>query len=91
MNQLVGLDEPARSADLHARPVPFSEELWIEGEAVRAGTRWQVVDALGREAMTGPCMRNGSARIDGQALLPGIYTVIIRTDSGVHSIRTLKQ
>ena len=89
--EVVGLDEPRPGPSLRARPVPFNDELWVEGEAVRARMPWRMVDALGREALKGTLSLDGTERIGTRALPPGIYTLFIPIDGGFRSLRLLKQ
>lgn len=91
MLEAVGLNGTAMPAELHAHPVPCDDDLWVEGEAVRAGRSWHIVDALGREAATGTFTLDDPERIDVHLLPVGLYTLTIRTEQGLRSIRVLKQ
>lgn len=87
----VGTNEvPAQNA-IRAWPVPFSEELWIGGEAVRTGARWRLLDLLGREARAGTLSHNGTEHLEFRTLPTGVYTLIIPTDRSVRSLRLLKE
>jgi PKD repeat protein len=88
---LVGMDDVANRQMLRARPVPFSEELWIEGEAVRSGERWRLLDVLGREAGTGTFSHNEVEHVVFATLPTGIYTLVVPFDRGFRSLRLLKQ
>ena len=91
MDQQIGMAEAHAEPTLIARPVPFQEELWLEGKAVRKGTPWRMLDATGRVATQGTFAQEGAARIDAGALPSGIYTVLIPVDGGFRSVRSLKQ
>ena len=87
----VGMHEgPAQNA-IRAWPVPFSEELWIEGEAVRSGTRWRLLDVLGRELFSERLMHDGAEHLEFPALPAGVYTLIVPLERGISSLRLLKQ
>jgi hypothetical protein len=85
------MDESRTRPSLRARPVPFNEELWVEGEAVRSGARWQLIDAMGREAGVGAFLHDEVEHLAFGTLPLGIYTLFIPLDRGFRSLRLLKQ
>ncbi len=89
--QAVGLYEGLRRPALLAWPVPFGEELWIEGEAVRSGARWRLLDVLGREARIGAISHDNTEHLEFGSLPSGRYTIILGDESGVRALRLLKQ
>lgn len=88
---VVGMGESPDPRMLRARPVPFNEGLWIEGEAVRTGARWRLLDVLGRETIAGAFSHDGAEHLEFQALPMGVYTLIVPLEQGVHSVRLFKQ
>lgn len=91
LTQLVGVEETPTDKGLLARPVPFNDELWIEGLAVRRGAPWRLLDALGREARSGAFSHDRSEHLSFGTLPTGVYTLVVPLEHGVSSLRLLKQ
>jgi PKD repeat protein len=87
----VSVVEQAAPADLRAWPIPLTDELWLAGNAVRRGARWRLLDALGREALTGVVAHDGQDRIGTTPLQPGVYTLVLADRAMTRSLRLLKQ
>ena len=91
MPALVGVDELPDRGALRAHPVPFTEEIWIDGDAVQRGAQWRMIDALGREAGGGIVAQNGTDRLALGTLPSGVYTLVIAHDQRVRTLRLSKQ
>lgn len=91
LTQLVGVEETPPVQELHARPVPFNDELWIEGVAVRRGARWRLLDVLGREARSGTFSQDKAEHLTSGTWPTGIYTLVVPLEHGVSALRLLKR
>jgi hypothetical protein len=76
------------SGPLRAFPVPFSDELHIEG--VVAGMRWTLVDVVGDVHDSGVALVNGTIAIPGEELPSGVYFVRLTSRSGLVDLRVIK-
>lgn len=87
---VVGVGETLRAPDLHAWPVPFSDEVWISSDVPLLGQRWRLLDALGREVMAGTFVTQGPQYIVTGRLPPGVYSLMLWNGATARSLRLLK-
>ncbi|MEO8734176.1 MAG: PKD domain-containing protein [Flavobacteriales bacterium] len=82
------IDQVASPLALRAFPVPFADELHIEGAAPEA--QWTLVDVLGKVHFAGTVAASGTTTISGKELSPGVYFVHLTSRSGTVSLRVVK-
>jgi len=81
--------DPVRSREtLRAFPVPFSDQLTIEGAL--PGVRWTLVDVLGGFHSSGTVPASGTFSIEGNGLGSGVYFVRLVSMSGTANLRVIK-
>lgn len=88
VDQTTGLGEVA-IGDLRLYPDPVSDELFLSGQGVSAGTLWTIMDAAGAIVKTGR-LSGTTARISVQILVPGAYVLRIVNDHGAQAERFIK-
>ncbi len=89
--QVVAVEEVLQARSLRARPVPFNDELWLEGPGVVRGARLLLVDALGRRVLDRVITHEGSERCDTSDLPAGVYTAVVLANERSFPLRLLKQ
>jgi hypothetical protein len=85
----VGMDEAAAGASIKAWPNPLQDELWVSG--VEMGSRYMVVDALGRAVAEGSFTESGTSNIGLSAVAPGNYHLRIWNAAGINVLPLVKQ
>lgn len=88
---VVSISERSPAVELRARPVPFKDELWLEGPAVTRGTFWRIIDAVGKEVLSGAVQHNGTDRLDTDILPSGVYTLMLDAPQHRNTLRLSKQ
>jgi hypothetical protein len=89
--QVVSVDESTAPADLRAWPVPFRDEFWLGGTSVRRGAPWRILDAMGREILSGAVQHDGSEHLDTGALPSGLYSLVISDGPRARTLRLSKE
>lgn len=85
---LTGIGAQRAPQVLHAYPVPFSDVLTVEGAA--AGTRWELVDVLGRIQRSGVSTGAGAFTIPVGELAAGSYLLRSATNWNSTAIRVVR-
>lgn len=80
---------PLRAPELlRAYPIPFTDALTVEG--ADAGTRWELVDVLGRALLNGVSATAGLFTIPGGELPAGNYLLRLTTSTNVKGVHVVK-
>lgn len=76
---VVGMPEQAVLVPMRAWPMPFADELNVDGPAVLDGAQWSLYDALGRELAQGRVEGTSGLHIRTVAIHAGTYVLMVRS------------
>ncbi len=83
-----GIGGHGNTTSLHAFPVPFAEELTVEG--VGSESHWELMDVVGRIHLMGRTPTSGPLVIPGRRLDAGAYLLRVTTPKGLQVLRVVK-
>lgn len=87
----VGVPEHAARASMRTWPMPFGNELNVEGPAVVGGAQWTLFDILGQEVLNGQVVGASGLLMNTSSLRSGPFTLMVHSETHSSAVLVLHE